>query len=151
MKKIITTLLLSAMALFALPNDEVELLLIAKAVEKKAVVLSTMNLNTEKKEAFGELYEHYQMRLLRVSARELALIANYAENYERLSNTKADEIITEAFALEQEKLDLKIRYAAKFKKILNSAEVIRYFQIENRFDILKKASVAKLLPLAVSQ
>ena len=39
----------------------VELMMIAKAVEKKAIVLATMELKGEKKEAFGKLYECYQV------------------------------------------------------------------------------------------
>jgi len=52
------------MALFALPNNEVELVLISKATEKKAVILSNMNLEGETKENFGKLYDEYQLKIL---------------------------------------------------------------------------------------
>ena len=60
-KKIIAGTVLSAMTLFALPNSELELVLIAKASEKKAVVLSNMGLNGDTKEKFGSLYDEYQL------------------------------------------------------------------------------------------
>jgi len=36
----------------------------------------------------------------------------------------------------------------KFKKVMPAAAVIRYFQIENRFNILRKAKIIKMIPLA---
>ncbi len=63
-KKIIAGTIISSMALFALPNNEVELVLISKATEKKAVILSNMNLEGETKENFGKLYDEYQLKIL---------------------------------------------------------------------------------------
>jgi len=149
MKKIIAGLLLSALTLFALPNDEIELLMIAKAVEKKAIVLATMELEGEKKEAFGKLYERYQVRLMQLHLKELKLIADYAAHYNDMTNYNANEIILNALTIEDKALKLKIRYIGKFKQFMSSAEVIRYFQIENRYKLLEKAKVAELIPLAI--
>ncbi len=149
MKKIIAGLLLSALTLFALPNDEIELLMIAKAVEKKAIVLATMELEGEKKEAFGKLYERYQVRLMQLHIQELKLIADYAAHYNDMTNYNANEIILNALTIEDKALKLKIRYIGKFKQFMSSAEVIRYFQIENRYKLLEKAKVAELIPLAI--
>jgi len=149
LKKTITGILLSAMALFALPNDEVELMMIAKAVEKKAIVLATMGLEGEKKEAFGKLYEMYQVRMMELQIDEVNLIVDYAEHYHDMTDTSADEIITKAISLESKTLKLKKHYIEKFKTFLTGAEVIRYFQIEKRYKLLKEAQVAEAIPLAI--
>jgi hypothetical protein len=54
MKKIILGLAIAAMSAFAMPNNEGELLLISKMAEKKAIVLATMNLDSEKKRTIWE-------------------------------------------------------------------------------------------------
>ena len=149
MKKIIAAVLLSATTLFALPNNEIELMMIAKAVEKKAVVLASMELEGEKKVSFGNLYEHYQVRLMELRMQELKLISDYAEHYNDMTNESADKIIVDAVSIEEKALKLKKRYIEQFKKILSSAEVIRYFQIENRYKLLEKAKVAEGIPLAI--
>ncbi len=148
-KKIIAGMLLGAVTLFALPNDEAELMMIAKAVEKKAVVLATMGLEGDKKEAFGELYELYQVRLMELQIKEVELISDYAKHYSEMTDKRANEIIEKAIVLEKKALKLKVHYVEKFKKILTSAEVIRYFQIEKRFKLLKEAKVAEAIPLAI--
>jgi len=43
-KKIIAGTIISSMTLFARPNNEIELTMMAKVAEKKAVVLSNMKL-----------------------------------------------------------------------------------------------------------
>jgi hypothetical protein len=148
-KKIIAGMLLGAVTLFALPNDEVELMMIAKAVEKKAIVLATMELEGKKKEAFGDLYEFYQVRLMELQVKEVELISDYAKHYDEMTDDRANEIIEKAIDLEKKALKLKVHFVEKFKKILTSAEVIRYFQIEKRFKLLKEAKVAEAIPLAI--
>ncbi len=149
MKKIIAAVVLSAITLFALPNNEIELMMIAKAVEKKAVVLASMQLEGEKKETFGNLYEHYQVRLMELRMQELKLISDYAEHYNDMTDASADKIIIDHIRIEEKALKLKKRYIEQFKTILSSAEVIRYFQIENRYKLLEKAKVAEAIPLAI--
>ncbi len=148
MKKIIAGTIISSMALFALPNNEAQLMMMAKTVEKKAVVLSNMNLKGETKENFGKLYEEYQVKLIETRMAEMALIANYAKEYKNMTNENSDKLLVEWLTVEETKLALKKEFIVKFKKVMPSSAVIRYFQIENRIQILRKAKAASKIPLA---
>ncbi len=147
-KKIIAGMLISSMALFALPNNELELALISKAAEKKAVVLANMGLEDETKEKFGKLYDEYQLKLLKHRLAEITLIAEYAENYTNMTDENSDKLILEWATVENAELALKKEYIVKFKNVMPSAKVIRYFQIENRFQLLREAKTASQIPLA---
>lgn len=147
-KKIIVGTLLSAMTLFALPNTQIELLLVGKAVQKKAVILANMGLQGETKEKFGKLYDEYQVKLMKHRISELELIRDYAVSYNNMTDENANKIIVEWATVEDAELVLKKNYVAKFKKIMPSADVIRYFQIENRLQLLREAQTASLIPLA---
>ncbi len=148
-KKIIAGTIISAMSLFALPNGELELLLISKATQKKAIVLSNMSLSGETKESFGKLYDAYQLELMKHRINELKLIKNYASSYTNMTNENADKVITQWLTVEEAAQVLKKNYIAKFKKIIPSADVIRYFQIENRLQLLKEVQTSSLIPLAI--
>ena len=148
-KKILTTALITSVTLFALPNSEIKLSMLAKAAEKKAVVLSTMQLKGEKKEKFGSLYDAYQTNLIKQRISKLQLITNYAANYNQLTNETADQLIIKWVSLEESEITVKKEYILKFRKFLSSAEMIRYLQIENRFKILHESKSAKKIPLAV--
>ena len=148
-KKIVAGLVLSAMTLMALPNNELELVIIAKASQKKAVVLSNMHLSGETKKSFGKLYDAYQLELMKVRVAELTLISKYAASYSNLTNEAANKLIVEWATNEDAQLVLKKSYVSKFKKIMSSADVIRYFQIENRLQLLKEVQITSAIPLAM--
>jgi len=148
MKKIIAGTVISSMALFALPNNELQLVLMAKTAEKKAVVLSNMKLKGETKENFGKLYEEYQVKLMKHRMDEIALISNYAKTHTNMTNENSDKLIIEWLTVEEAELALKKEYMAKFKKVMPSVEVIRYFQIENRLQLLRESKTASQIPLA---
>ena len=147
-KKIIAGTLLSAMALFALPNNEIELLLVTKAAQKKAVILANMGLKGETKEKFGTLYDEYQEKLMKHRTAELKLIRDYALNHNNMTDENANKIIVEWSTVEDAEVVLKRNYVARFKKIMSSADVIRYFQIENRLQLLREVQTTNLIPLA---
>jgi hypothetical protein len=148
-KKVIAGLIASSIALFALPNNEVELVLISKALEKKAIVLSNMGLQGETKEKFGKLYDEYQEKLMKQRVEELQLIKSYAASYNNLTDKKADELIKTWVASKDTGLTLQKNYMAKFKKIMPSSDVIRYFQIEHRLQIMREAQISSVVPLAM--
>ena len=148
-KKITAGILISAVTLFALPNNELELVLISKAAQKKAIVISNMNLKDDVKEKFGKLYDEYQIKLMEHRMDTIALIANYAKSYNNLTNENADKLITEWLSVGDAQMVLKKEYMAKFKKIIPSVDVIRYFQIENRMQLLREAQTASKIPLAM--
>ena len=148
MKKWIAAISLAAVAAFAMPNDEVQLVMMSKMAQKKAIVLATMNLDGEKKEAFGNLYDEYQEKMAKVLGDKLNVIVQYAKNYEKLDDATAKKLMNDWFKIKDAALALQKEYAKKFEKVLTPAEVIRYMQIEHRFNILREAEIAELVPLA---
>ena len=147
-KKIIAGTVLSAMTLFALPNNELDLVVISKAAEKKVVVLSNMQLDGKTKQDFGNLYDEYQLKFMKHRMNELQLIVNYASKYENMTDENSDKLIAEWLRVEEAEMILKKEYVSKFKKIMPSADVIRYFQIENRIQLENEIEKAYLIPLA---
>ncbi|WP_201353678.1 hypothetical protein [Hydrogenimonas urashimensis] len=148
MKKWITAFTIAAVTAFALPNDEVQLAMLSKMAQKKAIVLATMNLEGKKKEAFGTLYDEFQEKINDILAKRLNIIVEYAKNYKQLDDAKAQKLIDEWFKTEEDAIALKRAYVKKFKKIMSTAEVIRFLQVENRFEILRQAEISELVPLA---
>ena len=148
MKKIIAGLTFAAMTAFAMPNNEGELLLIAKMAEKKAVVLATMSLEGDKKAKFGKLYDEYQGKMAEIVAKKLDIIGEYAAHYQDLDDKTASALMQKWGGVQEEALKLQERYAKKFEKFLSPVEVLRYMQIENRFRVARELNVAQLIPLA---
>ena len=148
MKKLLLGALISSVTLFALPNSEMELAMIAKASQKKAIVLTNMQLKGETKEQFGNLYDEYQLKLLKQELNHARLIGTYVANYKQMTNETSDQLIIKWAALEKAEFNLKAAYILKFRKFMQSAKVVRYFQIESRFKAMRRSKSFKMIPLA---
>ncbi len=149
MKKLIAGMTLSALGLFAMPNDPLELVLLSKAAEKKAIVLATMHLDPLTQEKFGSLYDEYQGKLMKQRIEELNVIAEYAKDYNNMTDDKANKLISRWLTVEEAEMALKKDYIAKFKKIIPPSDVIRYFQIENRIQLMREMERSNMIPLAI--
>jgi len=77
----------------------------------------------------------------------LALLKDFAKNYNSMSDEKATDLTSEALQLEQKRVKLQMSYAKKFRKVVSPAKVFRIFQIENRINAVSKLKLASEIPL----
>ena len=153
-KKMIAGTLISASVAFAgsiLPNNELQLGLLAQAAQKKMIVLANMHLKKDQKEKFGNLYDEYQKAMMDVRLAKLKLIQAYAKSYKDMTDEKADKLLDQWMKVQKDEIALKEKYIAKFKKILPSSLVMRFYQIDNRINLLREAKTAALIPLAIPE
>jgi hypothetical protein len=147
------------LALFLLPlhtmaadeDDTRELAREAIHANKKLVVAANMNLNTNEKEGFWAVYEDYQKDLGKILERKVALIEDFAVNFETLSDAKASELLDSYLKIEADTVKLKKSYLGKFKKVLPAQKVVRYYQIENKIDAIIDYDLVDKIPLAVKK
>jgi hypothetical protein len=128
-------------------NDYLELAREVLKSEKKAVIADVMQLTEAESIPFWELYNEYQGKLYLVANKRIAIIKDFADNFENLSDEKADQLWISAMAFSQEKLKLKKQYYNKFKKILTAGKAARFFQAENKIETMIDAQLALEIPL----
>jgi hypothetical protein len=134
-----------------LPNNELQLGLLAQAAEKKLIVLSNMHLNGDMKQKFGNLYDEFQKSLTEIRVKKLQVIQAYAKDYTKLDDKAAAKLLDDWMKLQKEALDIKQKYISAFKKILPPSLVLRFYQIENRLELVQEAKVSAMIPLAIPE
>ena len=147
------------LALFLLPmhtmaadeDDTRELAREAIHANKKLVVAANMNLNTNEKEGFWAVYEDYQKDLGKILERTVALIEEFAVNFETLSEKKAKELLNTHLKIEADTVKLKKSYVSKFEKVLPAQKVVRYYQIENKIEAIIDYDLVDKIPLAIKK
>jgi hypothetical protein len=145
------------LALFLLPvhtmaadeDDTQELAREAIQANKKLVVAANMNLNTNEKEGFWAVYADYQKDLEKILERTVALIEDFAVNFESLSDEKATELLKNYLKIEADTVKLKKSYLSKFQKVLPAQKVVRYYQIENKIEAIIDYELVDKIPLAI--
>jgi len=128
-------------------NDYLEMSREVLKVEKKAAITEVMQLTESESQPFWNLYNEHQAKLYTIQNKRIALIKDFAENYESLSNEKADELTINYFKYQTELLKLKKNYYKKFKKILPAGKAARFFQAENKIQTLIDAQLALEIPM----
>ena len=79
--------------------------------------------------------------------KRIAIIKDFSENYETLTDEKADVLWVNAMAYSQEVLKLEKQFYKKFKKILPAGKAARFFQAENKIETMIDAQLALEIPL----
>jgi hypothetical protein len=128
-------------------DDYIEIARDVFNTEKKAAVAQAMQLSDAESAPFWELYNEYNLEANKVHNQRIALIKDFANNYENLSDEKADELWNGVLSYQLQLLKLKKSYYKKFKKIISPGDAARYFQIENKIEALINASLAAEIPL----
>lgn len=150
MKKVFILLSAIALTLSINAQSENDYLEIARDVlktEKKAVIAEVMQLSATESAPFWELYNEYQGKLYVVQNKRIAIINDFAENYENLNDEKADELWLNTIKYKQEVLNLKKAYYKKFKKVLPAGKAARFMHAENKIETMINAQLALEIPL----
>ena len=128
-------------------DDYIELAREILKTEKKAAIAGELDLTNAEITPFWELYNEFNNKLSQVQNKRVALIKEFAQNYESLAGEQADEIMKGYFSYQQELLKLKKSYYGRFKKILPKEKAVRYFQLENKIQAIVDAELAAQIPL----
>ena len=128
-------------------NDYLEMSREVLKVEKKAAIADVMKLTEAESQPFWNLYNDFQAKLYTVHNKRIAIIKDFAENFESLSNEKADDLLVKHLKYQTELLKLKKSYYKKFKKILPAGKAARFFQAENKIETLIDAKLALDIPM----
>ena len=118
--------------------------------DKKVVVAANMALTDAEAKGFWPIYDSYQKDLQKINERMANLIKEYAQAYNAgaIPNNTAKRLVDEMIAIEMSEAKLKQSYAPLLGKVLPSAKVARYIQIENKIRALIRYELAKGIPLA---
>lgn len=147
----VIALLLLSMALPVLaqdkPADTMQIVREKIQADKKLLVAVNMGLTEKETKAFWPVYESYQKDLGLLNGRMLALIKDFAKNYQTMSDEAAKKLVGEYLAIEGDRVTLKQSYLPKLRQALPEKKVARYLQIENKVEAVIRYELAEGIPL----
>lgn len=113
----------------------------------KATVENTMKLSPEEEKVFWPLYEEYTDELYDIHDKRMKVIQEFTNYFDKMTDKRADKIWIDYLRFQKELLDLQKEYYDKFKEILPAAKAVRYFQMENKIEMIVNAKIADVIPL----
>ena len=146
------TALLSVAAPFAAQAqstyDDTQQLIAQIQADKRAVVLKAMALDDAQMAAFTPIYDAYQADRKQLMQRGVDLINAYSSNYDSMTDDAAKGLLKDWFKLQDDELTLVKGTAKRLDKVLPTAKVLRFVQVENKLNTLLRLPGIQGIPLA---
>jgi len=123
--------------------------LVRKDVRTEKALILAQNIDFTNDEAvdFWPLYSEYELDLSKWYDRRFALLKNYFEHQDTMTDDQTRTLANDVFSLEAKRTDLKRDYYKKFSKIVGPKKAARFFQIENQLNALIDMRIAAEVPL----
>jgi len=125
----------------------VELLRADIKSQKVQIFTDVMRFDEQQTIAFWPIYREYDLELSKLGDERLAIITDYANNYLKMTDAKADELAKKVLELDDRRSDLKKKYYERFNKALSPVMAVRFFQVENQIQLLLDLQIASNLPI----
>ena len=115
--------------------------------KRNTAIAFNMTFTQQEKEKFWPLYREYREAMAKVGDKRLAVLVDYADNIDTMTEKLARKLMDRSFAVQKETISMKQKYAGKFSRILPETKVVRLMQIENRMDAMVDLKIAEGVPL----
>lgn len=149
MKKLLIVLAL----LFAMPavaddlDEYIQLLKTDLKAESKDIISKGMQTFTdEEAKRFWPIYESYLVERDKFIDARVAVIKAYADQYDSMTDAKAEELLNRRFQQIQLRNKLDEKYRPQFATALSPRRLVRFYQIQHELDLLIELRAVSQIP-----
>jgi hypothetical protein len=129
-------------------RDDTELLISQIQTDKRAVVLTALEMTDDQVRAFTPIYDKYQADMKKLSERAVEMLNKFAANYGSMTDEAAKDILKEWLELRDERNAITKKYAKEMGRALPPTKVLQWVQIENKLNALLDVQAASVIPVA---
>jgi Spy/CpxP family protein refolding chaperone len=129
-------------------KDDTELLISQIQTDKRAVVLSALDLTDAQVAAFTPIYDKYQADMKEQFARAVEMLNKFAANYGSMTDDAAKDILKDWFKLRDSRNATMKKYAKLMERELPATKVLQWVQIENKLNTLLDVQAASVVPVS---
>ena len=115
--------------------------------QKVAIVTAAMPFTEQQAAAFWPIYRQYEAELTTLWDQRLALIKDYGQSYQAMTDAKATQLAETALRLEDDQVKLRKKYFDRISKAVGPVLGARFLQVENQIAALVSLQIAEEVPL----
>jgi len=128
-------------------EQEIKMLRQDLRAEKKKIIAANMQLSEAEALKFWPVYDAYTVETTKLNDSLQALIKEYAQNYETMTDEKAKSLTEKALKVDESATKLRLKYVPLFNKVIPARKTARFMQIDRRLGLLVNIQLAAGLPL----
>ena len=147
MKKLfLLSVLFISISSFAQSADDVALLQSLYGKSKGDIMKDYLNLSEPQATAFQSVYDNYEADRKALGQKKLQIINDYAINYDKITDEKADELAKNNLKNNVDFEKLLSKVYGKAKKVIGPINAAKFIQLEQYFQTTIRASVQDDIP-----
>jgi hypothetical protein len=125
-----------------------ELLRADVRAQKVAILTEVMGFTAEEDAKFWPIYREYDAEMSALGDERVALIADYAKNFESLTDEAASRLAAKAVELDGKRQAARTRGYEKVRAALSPKTALRFIQVEHQLQLIIDLQIAASLPVA---
>jgi hypothetical protein len=119
--------------------------------QKKQLIAANLSLTATEATKFWPIYDQYQAEYTKIGDAKLALIKEYAQNLDTVTDEQALDYLKRSEEISESVIQLRKKYVPLVNQVLPGKKTATFFQLERRIEMLLDVEVASLLPPLQSQ
>jgi Spy/CpxP family protein refolding chaperone len=114
---------------------------------KKQIIAENMKLTDAQAEKFWPVYDAYTQETTKLGDARFALIKEYANSYENMTDGQADSLVKKMATLDEQTATLRAQWIPKFREVLTGKQTALFFQLDRRITLLIDVQFAANIPI----
>ena len=128
-------------------DQDIQLLRKDVRSQKKQLIAANLPLTDAEAVKFWPIYDQYAAETTKISDTRLALIKDYAANYNTLTDAQAQDLVTRSIGVDESFVQLRQKYVPIFEKVLSGKKTAMFFQMDRRVALLIDLQLASAIPI----
>ena len=128
-------------------DDSVQLMRQDIRSERKKIVAANLPLTEAEAVKFWPAYDRYVVDHSKIYDTRYALIKEFAQNYDRLTDEQARRLMKRWITTEEEMAELRLRWMPEFEKVISPKKTAMFYQIDRRLGYMVELQLSSQIPL----
>jgi hypothetical protein len=128
-------------------GEDLKMFRFALRMDRLEFVKSAMQLNEAQEQKFLEQYDRYDIALKALNDERLAIIEEYAANFDKITDQEADVLVKRSFDFRKKRTALLEKYYELVAKATSKVIAARFLQVESVLQGMADVTIGLLIPL----
>ena len=137
----------SGVAAKPVSDSDIQLLRSDVQAGKNEIITATMQFSDAESTAFWPVYRDFARDQQVIGDDRVALIKDYATNYDSMDDAKAKDMVQRMINIEDKTLNLREDNWPKFMKALGAKRAAKFYQVDSRISLLINLQLSASVPL----
>jgi hypothetical protein len=131
----------------SISDEDVAMLRSDLRSQRKQITAQNMTLTADEATKFWPIFDAYRKEAIPINDKRWALIKDYATNYNSMTDAQAQDYMKRSAAVEQQLIDLRLKYVPLFEKVISPKKTALWFQVDRRIDLLINLQLSSSIPM----